>query len=105
MNPRRGEGQVDQEVDIEHGIEMGMKQGALGHAVNDLPEIRLFHAIAGQMEHDARVEDLICLMGRIGVQVLGPDSLPLTVADFGDDATCLSGNGGEGFAKIGIWTR
>ena len=51
--------QVDQKVDIEHGIQMGMEQGTFGHTVDDLPERGLLHAVPGQMEHDARVEDLI----------------------------------------------
>lgn len=55
MNPWRRKGLIDQEICIEHSIEMGMKQRALGHALDDLPELGLFHPISGQMEHNSWV--------------------------------------------------
>ena len=92
--------QVDQIVDIKHGIQMGMEQGTLGHPMDDLPERSLLHTILGKMEHDTRVQDLIRLIEcGISVWMFGPDLLEFAGTDFGDDSTSSSSNGGEGLTK------
>lgn len=92
--------QVDQKVDIKHGIQMGVEQGTLGHPMDDLPERGVLHAVPGQMEHDTRVEDLIRLIGRgISVWMFGPNLLEFAGTDFGDDSTRSRSNGGEGLTE------
>lgn len=55
VHARRGEEDVEEEAEVDHGVHVCVQQAALGHAADDAPQPRALHALLGQREHHARV--------------------------------------------------
>ena len=94
---------VQQELKVDHGVDVGVQQRTLGHAADDLPQFGLLHAVLGQGEHHARVDgDVLGLLGQRVLQLGRPDGARLAVADALDELAGAAGDGRQVLAERGI---
>ena len=93
------EGLVEHPVEIDHGLEVAVQQGAFGHLLHNLPQLALFHAVLCKTEHHAG-KDVDMAASETVFVLLGPQGLLLLKADLGDDGAGFLGGGREVLSEV-----